>query len=149
VQLAVRLARSGIALAKNVYHKAAVAVARLRLGEKPFKARKTVYRPTSSDAYRGMNEIDNTINNIIEDTIYPTEMFYFDTKPLVKEGAMTRLFNETLGIFDIGDANTVVCAVTGVLGNAGYFESDRAAFINGNINNATWLPWGHFNIGRP
>lgn len=65
-----------------------------------------------------------------------------------RPGALTRLWSETLGKLEIGDVNNVVCAVTGVLGNAGYFESENDAFINGQVNNFTWLPWGSFNVGR-
>lgn len=47
-------------------------------------------------------------------------------------------------IFDSGDANTLICTVTGVLGLTNTFN-DSADTINGQVNNDTWLPWGNWD----
>jgi RHS repeat-associated protein len=47
-------------------------------------------------------------------------------------------------IFDSGDANTLACTVTGLLGMTNTF-SDSLDDINGQVNNDTWLPWGNWD----
>ena len=58
-----------------------------------------------------------------------------------KVSIMQRFWAQGLESLDLDDLNSVICGVTGVLGNSGYFDSERAAEINANINNLTWTPW--------
>lgn len=58
-----------------------------------------------------------------------------------KMSIMQRFWAQGLESLDLDDLNSVICGVTGVLGNSGYFDSERAAEINANINNLTWTPW--------
>lgn len=52
-------------------------------------------------------------------------------------------WREALGAFDSSDVNTLVCTTTGILGNANVFDDDPA-YVNGQLNNETWLPWGNW-----
>lgn len=58
-----------------------------------------------------------------------------------KMGIMQRFWAQGIESLDLDDLNTVICGVTGVLGNSSFYESERAAEINANINNLTWTPW--------
>lgn len=58
-----------------------------------------------------------------------------------KMGIMQRFWAQGIESLDLDDLNTVICGVTGVLGNSGFYESERDAEINANINNLTWTPW--------
>lgn len=142
-QLAVQLGRSVRLVARNMYNRAAVGLARRSIGglASPRKA----YRPLSGADFRTADEIAEALAPV--DT-REFAFFHFDTKEVTQQSRLSKVLADTLRIFDTADTNTMVCAVTGVLGNAGYFDSEGDQFINGNVNNATWLPWGNFNVGR-
>lgn len=153
-QLAVRLGRSGVVLARNIHHKMAVAVEHRLSGWRSFKAHKIAYRnsdPRNGDStvmrLHGVNE-PYEFNQVFTSIEVAAPEMHYMPKAMAQNGVMAQLWSKSLGAFDAADVNTVVCAVTGVLGNAGYYESDRAAYVSGNVNNATWLPWGSFNVGR-
>lgn len=146
-ELALRLCRSGRALASKLYHKAVVALHRQRF---VLNQPKAIYGArTSGLDFRNADEIAEAlapINLGLGDA--ETAGMFATNPPLINTGAIARLWEKTLGAFDVGDVNTMVCAITGVLGNAGYFETERDAFVNSQLNNAPSLPWGSFNIGR-
>lgn len=156
VGLAVQLGRSGMTVARKVYHKAAVAVAHRVRGWRSFKPHSTAYRARSARLdFRTADEVAEALAPISLSRDLPfasIEAGYVPLPdirpPVAHEGALSRLWSKHLSVFDIDDTNTVVCTVTGVLGNAGYFETERDAYINNQVNNLTSLPWGSFNLGR-
>jgi hypothetical protein len=140
-QFALYLARSGMAVARNLIHKATSSMVPTLRQLRLFNGYAKLYAQPAQLIKSGINGLDKTVRNLVDDALHPIKNFPFDGKSLIREGGAAQLFN-------VGDLNTVICFVTGVLANAGVFESDRDNFINGNINNATWLAWGEFNIGR-
>lgn len=140
-QLAIQLARSGRLLASKVVHKVGAGLARSNKGWAPSKA----YRAPRMADFRTAEQVAEALAPV--DT-REFAFFHFETQQVKQQSTIAKLMTATSGMFDAGDTNTVVCAVTGVLAGGGYFDSEREQFINGNINNATWLPWGHFNVGR-
>lgn len=140
-QLAVQLARSGMAVARDVFYKAAARMVPTLRQLRLFNGYAKLYAQPAQLIKSGINGLDKTVRNLVDDALHPIKNFPFDGKSLIRAGG-------ALQLFDVGDANTVICCVTGVLANAEVFESDRDKFINGNTNNFTWLPWGQFNIGR-
>jgi RHS repeat-associated protein len=157
-EFVMKIGRSGMAVARNAYHRIAVAASRLRANgiRSTFRSRTSTYRPSSAEGFGSLEQIDEVrpparpagarVFSSIEEG-YPVP-FDFELPPPEQRSAFLGLMDKVHDTLNIGDINTVVCTVTGVLGNAGYFESEQDAFINGNINNSTWLPWGSFNLGR-
>lgn len=157
-EFAMKIGRSGMAVARNAYHRVAVAASRFRASgaRSVFRSRASAYRPSSAEGFGSLEQIEEVrpparpagarVFSSIEEG-YPAP-FDFELPPPEQRSAFLGLMDKVHDTLNIGDINTVVCTVTGVLGNAGYFESEQDAFINGNINNSTWLPWGSFNLGR-
>lgn len=157
-EFAMKIGRSGMAVARNAYHRVAVAVSRSRAHgvRSVFRSRASAYRPSAAEGYDSLEQLGEVrppasptgalVFSSIEDGY--SAAFDFTLPPPEQRGAFLSLLDKVNDALNVGDINTVVCTVTGVLGNAGYFDSEQDAFINGNINNSTWLPWGSFNLGR-
>ncbi|MGV8889370.1 MAG: RHS repeat-associated core domain-containing protein [Pseudomonas sp.] len=119
-QLVLQLARSGMAVAKNLFQKAAVSATPMLRRARLFTGHNTLYG-----------------QSVPRPSLRTVEPFPFNQKSLIPAQGATPLF-------DLGDVNTVTFVTTGVLGNAGVFESERDQFINTAVGEHTWLPWGNF-----
>lgn len=158
VAFAAKLGRTAMNVARNAYHRVGAAVARFRANGAGalLKSRASTYRPRSGADFRTAEEIGEALAPVRSGSVrvftsieegYPAA-FDFQPIPTGQQGSFMRLLDKVHESLNIGDINTVICSVTGVLGLTGAFESDDANFVNGNVNNATWLPWGSFNLGH-
>lgn len=119
--LVMYLARSSVAVARNLISKAAPALTTTlrRLGQ--FKDYGSLYgkfapRPSSR----------------------MIEPFPFNGESLLRTQAVQSLFN-------VGDINTITFITTGVVANVEALESEHAQTANNFIGNGTWLPFGNFD----
>lgn len=128
--LATRLARSGMAVARRVTNKAVQAAQHLqqRITRVIFAARSMYAAPARASVYK-LGYVSESI-----DTLFKYRALATPTPSVF----------EALKAFDMGDVNTVVCAVSGVLNNAEIPEDEKLRWASVNINNATGLAWGSF-----
>lgn len=143
-QLAVRLGRSSLTLARRLYRQAAMGVERIRDSLKASRASRVLYRPAGNNV-QGLDDIADALAPVNVSRIAPLAS---DAQSLVQESLMTRLWGNYLGVFDLGDLDTVVATVTGVFGNLNYFDSDVAGEINSRLSASTALSWSGYKLGR-
>lgn len=134
VRLAARLARSGLVVARRLSNKVVIAAQHFKhkVGRAILETRGIYSHPARARFY---------------DVRYVSKSV--DSMPDYKSlSELTKPVSEAFETFEIGDANTVVCCVTGVLNNAGTFEDEGVAWASSQVNNSTWLPWGSFGLGK-
>ncbi|MDE1167223.1 MAG: RHS repeat-associated core domain-containing protein [Pseudomonas sp.] len=141
-QLAVKLARSGQNLARKLFHKLSVAAVRRSNG---LNAPKVAYRPSTAADFRRAGEVAESLAPI---NTRELAFFQFDTRAMVSESTLSKVWSGFMRHVEVDDVNTVVCAVTGYLGNSEYFDSEEDDSINGNINSLTNLCWGQLKFGH-
>lgn len=143
-QLAVRLGRSSLTLARRLYRQAAMGAERIKESVKASRAVRALFRPAGNNV-SSLDDIADALSPINRNLVAPQA---FNTQSLVQESLMTRLWGNQLEGFDLSDLDTIVATVTGVFGNLQYFDSDVLGEVNSHLNASTALSWAGYKLAR-